>query len=197
MPDHKLNNTDDITSRIIQSVTSLVILSVKIPCHYIICLFESHCNTLHHSLGIYRENLSVDIFTDIFYHRVNYIGNVLCKSYTSLYCLTFFFHSLFSHCNSLGIYRGNFSIGVYQWIQGWEILSVKVITIYQWNFSVGISFCICQCSSSLYSPMNFMSKLIESWCQLNLALCHRFWFSHQAIWILLDGSIYIRKSFTL
>jgi hypothetical protein len=91
LPDHKLNNTDDITSRIIQSVTSLVILSVKIPCHYIICLFESHCNTLHHSLGIYRENLSVDIFTNIFYHRVNYIGNVLCKSYTSLYCLTFFF----------------------------------------------------------------------------------------------------------
>jgi hypothetical protein len=90
LPDHKLNITDDITSRIIQSVTSLVILSVKIPRNHMICLFESHCNTLHHSLGIYRGNLSINIFTDVFYHRVNYIGNVLCKSYMSLYCLPFF-----------------------------------------------------------------------------------------------------------
>jgi hypothetical protein len=44
-----------------------------------------------------------------------------------------FFYSLFSHCNSLGIYWRNFSLGVYRWILGCKIMSIKVITIYRWK----------------------------------------------------------------
>ena len=59
------------------------------------------------------------------------------KSYTSLYCLIYFFHSLFSHCNSLGIYWGNFFVDVYWWIYRSKIMSVK-INIISWkkNYSV-------------------------------------------------------------
>jgi hypothetical protein len=49
LPDYKLNIIDDITNRIIPSVTLLV----KMSCHHKICLFESHYNTLYHSLDIY------------------------------------------------------------------------------------------------------------------------------------------------
>jgi len=49
LPGYKLNIIDDITNRIIPSVTLLV----KMPYHYKICLFESHYNTLYHSLDIY------------------------------------------------------------------------------------------------------------------------------------------------
>jgi hypothetical protein len=131
-----------------------------------------------------------------------------------------FFSFLISHCNSLGIYWWNFSIDVYQYIQGWETLSVKVIVIYWQKFFISFSFCICQFSSSICSPMSFLSELIVSWSELNLTFCHLFWYSHQAIWILLygcwqskllinkyllmhigflliPGSIYIKKLFTL
>jgi hypothetical protein len=60
---HKLNIIDGITDGIIPSVT----LSVKYHVTIRFVFFESHYNTLCISLGIYRENLSVDIFTDIFY----------------------------------------------------------------------------------------------------------------------------------
>jgi len=49
LPGYKLNIIDDITNRIIPSVTLLV----KMPCHHKIYLFESHYNTLYHSLDIY------------------------------------------------------------------------------------------------------------------------------------------------
>jgi len=94
---HKLNITNNITDEIILSVTPPVILLVKISCHHMICLFESHCNTLHHSSCIYRENVS---------------------------------------------------IGVYRWIQGWKILSVKVIATYRKFFFFGVSICIYQFSGS-------------------------------------------------
>jgi hypothetical protein len=93
---HKLNIIDDIINIIILSVTLLVILLIKLSYHRIICLFESHYNTLHHFLSIYRGDLPVDIFIDVLYRRVNSIGNVVYKSYISSYSLTlFFFHSLF------------------------------------------------------------------------------------------------------
>jgi len=60
---HKLNIIDGITDGIIPSVT----LSVKYHVTIRFVFFESHYNTFCISLGIYRENLSVDIFTDIFY----------------------------------------------------------------------------------------------------------------------------------
>jgi len=52
-PSHKLNIIDDITNIIILLATSLVILSIKISCHHMICLFESLCNILWHSLPQY------------------------------------------------------------------------------------------------------------------------------------------------
>jgi hypothetical protein len=51
----------------------------------------------------------------------------------------FFFHFLFSHCSSLGIYRENFSIDIYRWIQDWKIILVKVIVIYWQKNSVYFS----------------------------------------------------------
>jgi hypothetical protein len=39
---HKLNITNDITNLIILSITSLVILLIKISLHRMICPFESH-----------------------------------------------------------------------------------------------------------------------------------------------------------
>jgi hypothetical protein len=51
----------------------------------------------------------------------------------------FFFHFLFSHCNSLGIYRENFSVDIYRWIQDWKIILVKVIVIYWQENSVYFS----------------------------------------------------------
>jgi hypothetical protein len=59
---HELNIIDDITDIIIPSLTLSVILSVKISCHHMICLFELHYNTHRHSLGIYRENSSVGVY---------------------------------------------------------------------------------------------------------------------------------------
>jgi len=88
---HKLNIINDIISIIIMSVTSLVVLSIKISCHRIICLLKSHYNTLHHSLNIYRGDLSINIFTDVLCRWVNSIGNVVYKSYISSYSLVFFF----------------------------------------------------------------------------------------------------------
>jgi hypothetical protein len=73
-PSHKLNITDDIINGIILSV----IMSVKISHHHTNCPFEFQCNTLCHSLGIYRHNCFIDN---------------------------------------------------YRWIQGWKIISVKIIAI--------------------------------------------------------------------
>ena len=56
---HKLNIIDGI----IPSVT----LSEKYHVTIRFIFFESHYNTLCISLVIYRENLSVDIFTDVLY----------------------------------------------------------------------------------------------------------------------------------
>jgi len=63
------------------------ILSIKISCHRTIFFFKCHCNTL----SIYQENFSISVFTNVLYHQVNSIGNVICKSYMSLYYLAFFF----------------------------------------------------------------------------------------------------------
>jgi len=55
---YKLNIIDDITHGIILLVTLLV----KISCHHKICLFESHCNILYHSVDIYRIKFSVNVY---------------------------------------------------------------------------------------------------------------------------------------
>jgi hypothetical protein len=60
---HKLNIIDGITDGIIPSVTP----SVKYHVTIWFIFFESHYNILCISLGIYRENLSVGIFTDVLY----------------------------------------------------------------------------------------------------------------------------------
>jgi hypothetical protein len=48
------------------------------------------CNNLRNVVGIYRRKFFVKIFMDEFYHRNNFVGNVVCKTYTSSYCLPFF-----------------------------------------------------------------------------------------------------------
>jgi hypothetical protein len=111
---HKLNITDRLTNKIISIETASVILSVEISRHHTIFLLESHCNTLRNIVGIYQQNFSVSIFTDEFYHRVNFIGNYVYKTYMLSYCLLFLF--FFFHCNFLGKYRENISIGVYRQI---------------------------------------------------------------------------------
>jgi len=88
---HKLNITDWLTDKIILMVTQLAILSVKISCHHMICLLESHCNTLRNVAGIYWQKFFVSIFTDRFYRRVNFIDNVVCKTYMLSYYLVFLF----------------------------------------------------------------------------------------------------------
>jgi hypothetical protein len=60
-------------------------------CHHTIYLLESHCNTLHNVAGIYWQKFFVGIFTDRFYRRVNFIDNVVCKTYMLSYYLVFLF----------------------------------------------------------------------------------------------------------
>ena len=111
---HKLNITDRLTNKIISIETASVILSVEISRHHMIFLLEFHCNTLRNIVGIYQQNFSIGIFTDEFYHRVNFIGNYVYKTYTSSYCLLFLF--FFTNCNFLNKYHENISIGVYRQI---------------------------------------------------------------------------------
>ena len=101
MLDLKLNIIDGI----ILIVTPSTIVSVEMSCHHRICLFESHCNIAHNV---------VSIFIDEFYHWTNSVNNFVCKTYTSSYCVGFFFNSLFSHYNFLGIYRGNIPVNIYR-----------------------------------------------------------------------------------
>jgi hypothetical protein len=70
---HKLNITDELTDKIILMVTPSTILSVEMSRHRMICLLESHCNTLRNVTGIYWREFFVGIFTDKFYHQVNFI----------------------------------------------------------------------------------------------------------------------------
>jgi hypothetical protein len=51
--DHKLNIINGLTDKIILMVTPSTILSVKMSHHHMICLLESHCNTLRNVTGIY------------------------------------------------------------------------------------------------------------------------------------------------
>ena len=81
---HELNIINDITDIIIPSVTSLVILSVKLSCHRTICFFELHYNTHRHSLGIYRENFSVGVYwQNIFF----YVFVCICQFSSSDSCI--------------------------------------------------------------------------------------------------------------
>jgi hypothetical protein len=80
-----------LTDEIILMVTPSTILSVEMSRHRIIFLLESHYNTLRNVIDIYRRKFSIDIFTDEFYRRINYVSNVVSKTYTSLYCLIFLF----------------------------------------------------------------------------------------------------------
>jgi hypothetical protein len=59
----------------------------------------------------------------------------------SLYFLTCF-HSLFSHCNSLGIYLENIFISIYRWILRVHIQLEKFIAIYRHNIFVDVSLSI-------------------------------------------------------
>jgi hypothetical protein len=61
--------------------------------HCMICLLESHCNNICNVAGIYRWKFFVSIFTGKFYHRVNFVGNIICKTYMSSY-YDFFYSSL-------------------------------------------------------------------------------------------------------
>jgi len=65
------------------------------------------------------------------------VSNSICKNDMSLYFLTCF-HSLFSHCNSLGIYLENIFISIYRWILRVHIQLEKFIAIYRYNI-----FCLC------------------------------------------------------
>jgi hypothetical protein len=55
--------------------------------HIWFAFFESHCNTLHNSLDIYREKFSVNIFINVLYRQVNFVNSAIYKSYTPSYCL--------------------------------------------------------------------------------------------------------------
>jgi len=46
-----------------------------------------------------------------FTNGINSVGNSIGKNDTSSFFFCFFFLIFFSHCNSLGIYRGNISVG--------------------------------------------------------------------------------------
>jgi len=60
------------------------------------------------------------------YFTIGLISSVMLSVKVICYCIVWLFsHSLFSHCNSLGIYQENFSIGVYWWIQGWKKKSAR------------------------------------------------------------------------
>ena len=54
------------------------------------------------------HSLPMNLLTD-FTDRIYSVGNSVGKNYTSSFFLLCF--KFFSHCNSLGIYRGNISIG--------------------------------------------------------------------------------------
>jgi len=51
------------------------------------------CNNLCNVICIYRRKFFVKMFMDEFYHWNNFVGNVVCKTYTSSYCLPFFIPS--------------------------------------------------------------------------------------------------------
>lgn len=59
-PSHKLNINDEIIDIIIPSITSLVILLVKILRYRMIYLFKSHYDTFHYFFGI----IFLSIFTN-------------------------------------------------------------------------------------------------------------------------------------
>ena len=84
----------------------------------------------------------------------------------------FFFHSLFSHCNSLGIYQGNIFFGGYRWIQRGTILSVKFTAISRWKNSVSIFIFICQFSNN--GLRSFSENII--WHNVSLNQNNRFSF---------------------
>ena len=63
--------------------------------HHTVCVLESHYNTIHNVANIYWWKFFVSIFMNEFYYQVNSIGNVVCKTYTSSYCLAFFLFLLF------------------------------------------------------------------------------------------------------
>jgi hypothetical protein len=78
-----------------------------VSCHHTICLFESYCNTVYNSVGIYRKIIFVGISTDELYHRVNFIGKTIGKSYTLLsakyaYVFTHFTLSLLMYFEFIG-----------------------------------------------------------------------------------------------
>jgi hypothetical protein len=79
---HKLN----ITDRIISSVTSLVILLVKISRHRMICFFFN----LTVIPSVYTEKSFPLAYYGCTLPSGYVFGNVICKSYISSYCLVFF-----------------------------------------------------------------------------------------------------------
>jgi hypothetical protein len=76
----------NITNEIISMVTPLTFLSVPMPHHRMVWLFESHCNS---------------------------IGNCVCKNLHTI-TLFDFFYSFYFDCDSLGIYQRYISVGVYR-----------------------------------------------------------------------------------
>jgi hypothetical protein len=62
-PGYKLNISDDITDKIILLVNPSIILLVKMSCNRMICLFESHCNSVVIPL-VYTKRTFLSVFTN-------------------------------------------------------------------------------------------------------------------------------------
>jgi len=92
-------------------------------------------------LSCHKLNIS-DGITDIIISSITPLVILLVKIWCHhmIYLIKFHCNIL---CHSISTYRENFSICIYRWIHGWKILSVKVIAIYQRNFFIGVSVCIC------------------------------------------------------
>jgi hypothetical protein len=106
---HKLNITNNMTDKIILSV----ILLVKILCRRTIYLFLNLIVILFVIPSVYTEKFFLSAYLRT-YFTIRLIPPVVSSvKVTCHHTIWLFFHFLFFHCNSLSIYRENFSVSVY------------------------------------------------------------------------------------
>jgi hypothetical protein len=115
-----LNITHGLTDGIILMVTPSAILSVSMSRYCMVCLFESHCNS---------------------------IGNDVCKHLHVIVLFSFFIHSIPTGIPS--VYTDNIFSSVFiDRVSDGQICSVKITAKYRRRKSVSVSICIRQFSGS-------------------------------------------------